>query len=339
MPAADPVPACEGLPGRAFGTLALAGLAALAMAGAASGGPIDASDARIPPGTLVKISSHRLHIHCTGQGSPTVIFESGLGGTSLDWVKVQPGVSGFTRACSYDRAGYGWSELGPNPRDAARIAWELERLLGQGHVPPPYVLVGHSFGGLVVRLFAARKERLAVAGLVLVDATHERLFERIATAGVRTPIAPTGRKFVISNHWRVPSTLPETLKPLAQRLAFARKAIRSLYSELGSIRFSARQVSSIRRMPDAPVIVLARSLRKDADSGHDSRLEKTWFELQRDLARTMKNGSLQVVPDSGHYIHLDRPERVVGAIRTIVDSHRHGSEPAAPSPSSEATGG
>ena len=122
----------------------------------------------------------------------------------------------------------------------------------------------------------------------------------------------------------MPSSLPETLKPLAQQLAFARKAVRSLYSELGSIRYSARQVRSIRRMPDAPVIVLARSPRKRGDAGHDSRLEKTWLALQRDLARTMKNGSFQVVPDSGHYIHLDRPERVVGAIRTIVDSHRRG---------------
>ena len=292
------------------------------VAGAASGRPIDASDAQTRPGTLVGISSHRLHIHCTGRGSPSVIFESGLGGTSLDWVRVQPAVSEFARACSYDRAGYGWSDLGPGPRHAARIAWELERLLRRRHVPPPYVLVGHSFGGLVVRLFAARKERQAVAGLVLVDATHERQFERLATAGLRTPTAPTGRRFVIANHGSVPSALPETLKPLAQRLALARKSIRALYGELGALRYSARQVGAIRRVPEAPVIVLARGPREEAGSGRDSRLDTIWLELQRDLGRTMSNGSFQMVAGSGHYIHLERPERVVSAVRTLVDAYR-----------------
>ena len=308
--------------------VALAGLIAVALAGAACGPPAVASDAESPPGRLVGVGLHRLHIHCTGRGSPSVVFESGLGGTSLDWARVQPEVSRFTRACSYDRAGYGWSERGPEPRHAARIAQELDRLLLHANVPPPYVLVGHSFGGLAVRLLAARKERPAVAGLVLVDATHEHQFQRMESAGVRVPMAPTGRRFVIANHWLLPSALPEHLKPLAQRLALARKAIRTLYGELGSLRHSARQVGAIRRAPEAPVIVLARSPRRDADDRHHG-LDGTWLDLQRELAGTMKNGSFQMVPGSGHYIHLDRPERVVDAIRTIVDWYRTGRTPGA----------
>ena len=305
---------------------ALAGLAAVALVGAATGAPAVATETDSPPGVLVGAGVHRLHIHCTGRGHPSVIFESGLGGTSLDWVRVQPEVSRFTRACSYDRAGYGWSERGPEPRHADRIAQELDRLLLHADVPPPYLLVGHSFGGLAIRLFAARKERRAVAGLVLVDATHEHQFRRLESAGVRVPMAPTGRRFVIANHWLVPSALPESLKPLAQRLALARKAIRTLYGELGSLRHSARQVGSIRRAPDAPVIVLARSPRRDAGAGRD-RVDGTWLDLQRELAGTMKNGFFQVVPGSGHYIHLDRPERVVSAIRTIVERYRTGRSP------------
>ena len=304
------------------------GLTAVALTGVASGVPVVASDAGLPPGTLVGVGIHRLHVHCTGRGSPSVVFESGLGGTSLDWAKVQPEVSRFTRACSYDRAGYGWSERGPEPRHAGRIAQELDRLLAHADIPPPWVLVGHSFGGLAVRLLAARKERRAMAGLVLVDATHEDQFQRMESAGVRLPMAPTGRRFVISNHWLVPSALPESLKPLAQRLALARKAIRTLYGELGSLRHSARQVGSIRRAPEAPVIVLARSPRQDPRKGHD-RLDGTWLDLQRELAETMKDGSFQVVSGSGHYIHLDRPSRVVGAIRTIVDRYRAGRKDAA----------
>ena len=308
--------------------VSLAGLTTIALVATAFGPLALASGANPPPGVLVDVGPHRLHLHCTGRGSPTVIFESGLGGTSLDWVKVQPEVTGFTRACSYDRAGYGWSDPGPLPRHAARIAAELDRLLAHGNVLPPYVLVGHSFGGLAVRLFAARKEPGAVAGLVLVDATHEKQFQRIASAGVRVSMAPTGRTFVISNHWLVPSALPEALKPLAQRLALARKAVRTLYGELGSLRYSALQVGSIRHGPDAPVIVLVRGRRPGADSGRDSRLDGTWLDLQRELARSMTNGSLRVIPDAGHYVHLDRPDQVVAAIRTIVERLRtHGDLP------------
>ena len=313
---------------RAWNGLSRRCLTTIGLVAAVFGAPVLASGMAPPPGVLVDVGPHRLHLHCTGRGSPVVIFESGLGGTSLDWARVQPEVSGFTRACSYDRAGYGWSEVGPEPRHAARIAEELDRLLVHGNVPPPYVLVGHSFGGLAIRLLAARKERQAVAGLVLVDATHEHQFQRMESAGVRVPMAPTGRRFVISNHWLVPSALPEGLKPLAQRFALARKAVRTHYKELGSLRHSARQAGSVRESPDAPVIVLARSPRRDADHGHD-RLDGTWLDLQRNLARTMKNGTFQVVPGSGHYIHLDRPDRVVGAIRTIVDGYRIEGVPAA----------
>ena len=319
--AARPVFRSEVSARRCTSGLVLAGLTAVALAGFAAGAPAVASEAESPPGRLVGVGLHRLHIHCTGRGSPTVVFESGLGGTSLDWVRVQPEVSRFTRACSYDRAGYGWSERGPEPRHADRIARELDRLLLHADVPPPYLLVGHSFGGLAIRLFVARNERRAVAGLVLVDATHEHQFRRMESAGVRVPMAPTGRRFIIANHGLVPSALPESLKPVAKRLALARKAIRTLYGELGSLRHSARQVGSIRRPPDAPVIVLARSPRRDAGHGPERR-DGAWLDLQRELARTMKNGSLQVVRGSGHYIHLERPERVVGAIRTIVGRYR-----------------
>ena len=306
---------------RGVSRLALASLAATALAGAVSGPAASASGTESPPGRLVDIGSHRLHIHCTGVESPSVVFESGLGGTYLDWARVQPEVSRFARACSYDRAGYGWSEPGPEPRDARRIARELDALLARARIPPPYVLVGHSFGGLAIRMFASRGERRAVAGLVLVDAAHEDQFRRLESAGVRVPMAPTGRRFIIANHGLVPSALPESLKPVARQLALARKAIRTLYAELGSLRRSAGQMGSIVRRIDAPVVVLSRSPRGDGGERHD-RVDETWLVLQRDLARTIGNSSLQVVPGSGHYIHLDRPERIVDAIRTVVQTYR-----------------
>jgi len=116
----------------------------------------------------VNVGSHRLHIRCAGDGGPVVIFDAALGGSSLSWTLVQPAVARITRACSYDRAGFGWSDAGPLPRTAGRIAGELHALLHAAAVPHPYVLVGHSYGGLVMRLFASRHAD-EVAGLVLVE--------------------------------------------------------------------------------------------------------------------------------------------------------------------------
>src|SRR6266853_3515962 len=107
-----------------------------------------------PPGRMVDLGGHRLHMNCTGKGSPTVVVENGLGDFSFDWILVQRPVSQFTRICTYDRAGYAWSEPGPKPRTFAQINLELHDALRALAEPGPYVLVGHSYGGPVVRHFA-----------------------------------------------------------------------------------------------------------------------------------------------------------------------------------------
>jgi pimeloyl-ACP methyl ester carboxylesterase len=117
------------------------------------------------------VGGYRLHLHCSGAGFPVVVFDAALGGSSISWTLVQPRIAALTRACAYDRAGFGWSDAGPMPRTAGLIARELLALLDRAGEPPPYVLVGHSFGALVVRLFAARHPELT-AGLVFVDPAH-----------------------------------------------------------------------------------------------------------------------------------------------------------------------
>ena len=144
-----------------------------------------------PPGQLVRVNKGRMHIHVTGEGTPNVVFESGMGASCLSWTLVQPQVAQFSRAVSYDRAGHGWSDPALEPRTAGQIAQELHALLNATGLPGPYVLVGHSFGGYVNRAFA-HIYRNEVVAMVLVDSVHPAEWEnptpeqlRMIEVGVR----------------------------------------------------------------------------------------------------------------------------------------------------------
>src|SRR4051812_26628883 len=143
----------------------------LGLLGAAYESVSEAADARAypPPGQMVDVGGYRLHINCVGAGSPTVVIEAGQGDSSVSWSSwVQPRVATTTRVCTYDRAGMGYSDPGPLPRTAERFAQELHTLLLRADEPGPYVLVGHSLGGLTVRIFA-HEYPADVLGVVLVD--------------------------------------------------------------------------------------------------------------------------------------------------------------------------
>ena len=129
-----------------------------------------AEQAYPPPGEMVDVGGHGLHINCMGRGSPTVVLDGGTGEMSADWALVQRTVSATTRVCAYDRAGMGWSEMGPEPRDARRITGELHALLEGADIEGPYVLVDHSFGGLYMQTYAARYPE-QVAGMSLIESS------------------------------------------------------------------------------------------------------------------------------------------------------------------------
>ncbi len=282
-----------------------------------------AGDDRISsaPGQYVWIGEYRLHIHCMGDGSPTVVLDAGLGGHSLYWSRVQPRVAEFTRVCSYDRAGYGWSDRGPAPRTSERITRELSKLLGLAGVAAPYVLVGHSFGGFTARLFAASyPER--TAGLVLVDSSHEAQFERLEQAGIGRAVAPTGQSFVIGNHYEIPTALPESLRALARALALRPNAVRSLYSELGHMRLSAHQVRHKNSLPDVPLFVIAHDSRSTARTPRNRKKADLWLEMQRELASRTRQARFVLADGSGHYVQLDQPDIVIDAIRSVVEMSR-----------------
>jgi pimeloyl-ACP methyl ester carboxylesterase len=165
---------CLGCLGR--GAIGLLVFLVVAMAaGAIYQAAASASDLKKypPPGELYDVGDYRLHLHCTGEGSPTVILEAGAGSAALAWYLVQKEVAGFTRVCSYDRAGFGWSDPASGPLLPRQVAEDLHKLLMAADVPGPYILVGHSAGGYYVRAYAGQYPS-EVLGLVLVDAVHEQ---------------------------------------------------------------------------------------------------------------------------------------------------------------------
>lgn len=284
-----------------------------------------------PPGTLVDVGGYRLHIWCTGFGEPTVILDTGLGGTAFDWGYVQPGVSELTQVCSYDRAGMGYSDEGPRPRTSRQIARELVALLDESGIRGQVVLVGASFGGWNMRLFANANEG-RVAGLVLVDARHEANGERFAAAGISEippSVALVARLAPFAAYTGIarlvgfsPGPTPEVLAPSVREFARATRLRSSAFTaaadELKWGGESAKQVQSTRRVLDVPMVVVSAGRRR---SPHEAEILDS---LQRDQVLLSKRSCQVTAERSGHGISLAQPEIVVDAIRATVEASRQG---------------
>ena len=266
-----------------------------------------------PPGHLVDIGGHRLHLWCTGDGAPAVILDTGLGGSTPGWGFVQPEVARFTRVCSYDRAGMGYSDPGPSPRTARRIASELAELLARSGLAGPVVLVGASIAGFDVRVFASDHPERA-AGLVLVDASHEddvhevprmaRFVPFLSTIGVLRLFGPSFGQNIES--------LAPSVRQFAQATRFRAAGYQAAADEIIHIRESAEEVRSSRRTLTIPVLVVTGA--RGAD--------ENWRRLQQDQASLSERGCLIIAQQSGHVVAIDQPEVVVDAIRIVVETAR-----------------
>jgi len=267
-----------------------------------------------PFGELISVGGHRLHLHCVGEGAPTVVLEAGIGGNHLDWVRAQPAIGRFTRVCSYDRAGYGWSERGPKPRTVSQITGELRALLDKARIEAPVVLVGHSFGGLVSLYYASRFRR-EVAGLVLVDSMHADQYDRFARAGINVPTEPRG--IVYSSPKVLTYGIPREYKELAYELASSDKSRSYMFNELRNVPHSIAEVRA-SATPVLPASVLVHGNREWDSVTADGRMEDIWLQLQTDLAADLQGPAPVIAAESGHQLPLDDPEAVIGAVRDMV---------------------
>jgi pimeloyl-ACP methyl ester carboxylesterase len=266
-----------------------------------------------PPGRLVDVGGHRLHLWCTGSGAPAVILENGLGGSTAAWGFVQPEVARFTRVCSYDRAGMGYSDPGPSPRTARRIASELAALVERGGIGRPVVLVAASSGGFNVRVFASdHPDR--VAGLVLVDASHEDQVHQIPRLArfVRLLSSVGVLRLLGVSFGPNPALLPPSTQRSARATGFRAAGYQAAADEIIHIRESAAEVRASRRKLTVPVVVVTGARGADA----------TWQELQRDQVTLSERGCQITAEQSGHVVSIDQPQVVVDTIRSVVDAAR-----------------
>jgi pimeloyl-ACP methyl ester carboxylesterase len=303
-------------------------------------------------GRLVDIGGWRLHLHCTGEAKPNqprVILESGVGDFSVEWSLVQPGVSRFARVCSYDRGGDGWSDLGPHPRTMHQIVYELHTLLEKAGEKPPFVLVGHSYGGWLVRLYQSTYPA-EVAGMVLVEAGADDPLRMMPDGKVvhaselasGQPIPPVKTAGPLRESDIPPAALAQIRAGLPDASARANEpprdklpadAQRMRTWALGQVKHVAAAVNPVeaeelaqlraermrseKPLADLPLIVITRGISEQ--QGPDSRANEA--EHRKDhamIAGLSRRGKLIVAERSGHHVQLDEPDLVVQSIRDVL---------------------
>ena len=262
------------------------------------------------------MGDHELHIDCVGQGSPTVVLEAALGNASAHWVRVQQEVSEVTRVCAYDRAGMGWSEGGPEPRDAARVTGELHALLEGAGVEGPYVMVGHSFGGLYARAYAARYPD-ETAGVVLVDSSHPDQFERLpdgpenyAQARRLFAVAPLFARLGVIRLFDllpVPAELPAPQRAQVEAFNPATKQVSTTADEFRATPQTTAQVRDAGSLGDKPLAVVSAGKQPQA-----------WLQLQEELATLSPNSTHRVVEGATHVSLLYDPDDARETSTSIV---------------------
>lgn len=237
---------------------------------------------------MIDIGGYSLNVNCYGKGTPTVIFESGLGDDNEVWTLVQPETSKNTRTLSYDRAGLGNSDIGELPRTSLKQVHELHAVLNKAKVKAPYIIVAHSIGGYNARLFAGTYPK-EVFGIIFVDCSHENQFE------------------------------DRVKRSSSKEIEIAKSQLIGAEQTFDELLISAKQVKEIRKkdaLRNIPIIVLTADHKGDEPC---SITEETWLNYQNDIVSLSDYSKHIIVEDSSHYIQDDKPKVVIDAIKGIVN--------------------
>lgn len=291
-----------------------------------------------PPGNFYTVEGTRMHLDCIGEGSPSVILVAGLGDDWLQWRKVQPALSQITRVCSYDRAGYGWSNPRTGTRDSIAIADELHALLQQAGIAGPIILMGHSAGGLHIRQYAM-KYPAGIVGMVFVDASTPRQVDElppqlVAPDDLRWPKVetffgiPRWRGQCGQHEWTGMGVVPSDSPQYADWLKAGdcmMSVLTTTEQEEAAFPLSCREAGSTGPFGDMPVLIFS----EDPDympafwtqfypASLHAEFAKTWNSLQEGLKGMSTRSRRIVARKSSHYVQIDRPELVIAEVGRMI---------------------
>jgi pimeloyl-ACP methyl ester carboxylesterase len=279
------------------------------------------------PGKLVDVGGFRMHIQASGKGSPTVVLDSGSGGTSLDWGNIQAELAKTYRVCSYDRAGHGWSDAGRHAHNMANIAQDLDALLRISHEHGPYVLVGHSLGGLYANYFARRYPD-QVAGMVLVDAAPPEIYDELPVKFYLESQRMLQRRYlaalfglmrlgVLREDPESETELDRMRSILLLRPGFWRESLKQNRNLGPGV---IRTVESAGLFPDIPLVVITPAKAAWLDSIRPG-LSQKWLEGQQRLSESSPKGRLVVVENAGHDLLTGAPKVIIDAVREVIQAY------------------
>jgi pimeloyl-ACP methyl ester carboxylesterase len=280
-----------------------------------------------PQGRLYTVDGYKMHLYCTGEGSPTIVLDAGLGNDSLIWANVQPTLSKTTRVCSYDRAGFGWSDLQPRPRDAHRITDQLHALLTLAGIKGPMVLMGHSIAGLYIRDYAARYPQ-NVSGLVFVDGSTPLQEDRFPG---RTKFVLFRAKLeLLQTKWSYVLGIPritgdcnigEGFEISAAKMLSEDQCRATLYTALGredeAFHQSGEETIHTGPFGDLPILIFSQD-KHPSGSQPRSKVDEIWDQMQEELKSLSTRSRRIIAKDSGHYIQVERSDLLNTEVTNFV---------------------
>jgi len=285
-----------------------------------------------PTGRLIQVCDGEIHLHCIGSGNRTVVVSGGTGVLSLQWSRVQRDLARNARVCTWDRPGFAWSSPASGPQTAGHAAEVLHAALHAAGENGPYVLVGESYGGYVVRIFQNRHSD-EVSGIVLVDSAHERQWDEIPEAkALLVDVIPKLKAAVWLSRfgllrWNIPDhglDLPPDVRPALMAFQAHTATIKAALAEIDGVFESARQVLNTREIGSLPLVVVSagRSFQKFLPNGDPAQLRQMnekWMLMQNDLCKLSSNCVHLVEPNATHGIAREKPDFVAAAVRRVLE--------------------